>query len=171
VPGTSGRAAGSGRAGADRRRPEAAPGGGAGAAALERAKQQVKFFMFVGSGVLLLLLIVLLIIRGPEIFGSSPQPIPAETIKDDLKIDEIKELRAKAARQFAAAKKMEGAKERNAQIRKALETLAEAQEKLQALSELPKYKGEEYDQVFEPIQAGMSQDMKTYRDAIRPGGE
>ncbi len=158
--------AGAARSAGERRSP-AASGASAGAGplgSLERAKQQLKLFMFVGSGVLVLVVIVLLFVRKP--WESAPPPPPPVVIKDEDKVAEVRALREKASKTFAAAQRLEDVRARNEKIREALEILSEAQEKLTAISE--KYPGEDWDQVFEPLQSKISQDVKSYRDAIRP---
>ena len=89
-------------------------------------------------------------------------------VKDENKdLEAIDEIAKRAATQFAAARKIPDQAARNKAIRGAMETLAGAQEKLQTMSELPKYQGEEFELVFGPRFTRMTQEMKTYRDAIK----
>jgi hypothetical protein len=157
--------ASSGRSGASRPAPGArrATGDAGDASAMEQAKQRLVMFMFVGTGVLIPVLIGLLIWKKP--WESPPPPPPKVTIDENVKVTEVKKMREKAAKTFAEAKKLTDQKARNAKIREALDLLGEGVDKLQELSE--KYQGEEYDQVFEPLMNGMTQDMKSYREAIR----
>jgi Rad3-related DNA helicase len=125
--------------------------------------------MFYGSIALAVAVVILLVIKGPGIFNP-PKP-PEKIVKDDSVVfTEVDKLRSQADKEFKAAIKIQSNEARNKAIRGALETLAAAQDKLQALSEEPRYKGkEEYDAVFEEVQNKISIEMKKYRDSIRLG--
>lgn len=125
--------------------------------------------MFYGTGVLVIVCIFLVIYKWGAITQAPAPPQKKVVIREDLQLEEVKKIEEKAARMFADAKRIKDDAERNKAIRAAMDTLSGAIEKAQAMSEQPKYQGEDYDQVFGPLIDRMMQEMKTYRDAIKVG--
>lgn len=126
--------------------------------------------MFYGTIGLILIVIVLFIVKAPTIFSPPPKQPPKVVIDHSKIIQGVKDLREKALTQFKAAMKLGDQDAKNKGIRQSLETLAASQEKLEALSDDPAYKGkEEFDSLFADLQTKISIDMKNFRDAIRMG--
>jgi hypothetical protein len=148
-----------------RRGAEGAPGGASARAGGVGAKAGAgyKQLMIIGTPVLLVLMIGLLVWKAP--WESPPPPPKRAVIDDNVKLDEVKEIAAKAAKKFAERERANDREERNKVIRAAIGILGEAQDKLSALSE--KYPDEDHNQVFEPVQNKISQELKTYREALR----
>lgn len=136
------------------------------------AEAQASMFrkiMFFGTGVLVVLCIVLVVVKWGAITQPPPKPQKKVVIDENKDVEAIKDLEGKAARMFADAKRVKGDVERNKAIRAAMDVLSEAMAKCEKMSENPKYKGEEFDAVFGPLLDRMTQEMKTFRDAIKVG--
>lgn len=127
-----------------------------------------KQVMFYGTGVLIVVVLVLVVLRWDAITAPPQKEQPKKIVKDDnLELEAIDVLSTKAAKQFAEAKRLGDDDARNRAIDVALKTLDEAQAKLEKMSEMPKYQGEEYDLVFQPKLQRIIQERKAYREAKR----
>jgi hypothetical protein len=128
----------------------------------------LKKVFFYGTGALFVLVIALLIVKWDALTAPPKQPPKKVVINENDKIDAAEELAKKAAMQFVEAKKIKDDAARDKAIQAAIDTLNTAQERLEAMSD--KYKGEDYDQVFEPRLNRIIQERKQYRDALHRTG-
>ena len=140
----------------------------AGAPEEDAHASRLKKGVLYATGGLFILFLLLLVVRGPALYRwitSSGEPGKHTVIDDNIRLGEVDRIAERAAREFEAAMRLPNRADRAKGIRKALETLSQAEEKLQELSE--KYTSDDYDSVFKDKQQRMTEERILYRTELK----
>jgi hypothetical protein len=127
----------------------------------------IKKVMFYGSGALFVIMIILVIFKWGAITADNTPPPKPKAIDHGAILKDIDQMGKDAAVMFNKALKEPSDEAKVKGIRAAMEKLSAAIEKLDQMSNRKEYRGEDFDQVFEPMMNRMTQEMTAYRLTLK----